>query len=138
MLKKLIAIDYGKKRIGLASGQTITKTANPLKAISAKDGEPNWIDLDNTIKQWKPTHIVLGLPIDAKGEHTEITKVVLIFQEKLAARYPNIPVHLINEAYTTREARWQLEATKGKNVNHIKVDSLAACIILESWMENNT
>ncbi len=138
MLKKLIAIDYGKKRIGLASGQTITKTANPLKAISAKNGEPNWADLDSTIKQWKPTDIVLGLPIDAKGEHTEITKIVLDFYEQLKARYSGIDTHLINEAYTTREARWQLEATKGKNVNHIKVDSLAACVILESWMENNT
>ena len=47
------------------------------------------------------------------------------------------PVHLINEAYSTREARWRLESVKDKKVSHIKVDALAACVILETWMSEN-
>ncbi|MDE4938546.1 Holliday junction resolvase RuvX, partial [Francisella tularensis] len=46
-------------------------------------------------------------------------------------------VHLINEAYSTREAIWRLEEVKSKKVSHIKVDDLAACVILETWMSEN-
>ena len=136
MLKTFIAIDYGKSRIGLATGQNITKTANPLKTISAKSGEPNWQELDKVIKSWRPTDIIIGLPIDTNNQHTEITKAVINFAKAIKERY-QCPTHYINEAYSTREARWQLSNTTKKNINHLKVDSLAACVILESWMENN-
>ncbi|MFT6834724.1 MAG: putative Holliday junction resolvase [Francisellaceae bacterium] len=136
MLKQLICIDYGKRRIGLASGQTITKTASPLQAISAKFGLPDWTALDKVIKTWNPNYIIIGLPIDTNGEYTKITKDVEVFGTAVNERY-SAKVHYMNEAYSTREARWQLEKTTNKSVNHLKVDSLAACVILESWMENN-
>lgn len=131
--KRLLAFDFGLKRIGIASGQLITKTATPVTTIQCPTKEPNWKEIDKIVQTWRPTDIIVGLPIDAYGEITEITKLTQAFSEKVKKRYQK-PVHLIEETYSTREARWQLEGIKNKKINHLKVDSMAACIILETWM----
>ncbi|GAB4223026.1 MAG: Holliday junction resolvase RuvX [Francisella sp.] len=136
MFKSLIAIDYGKARIGVASGQMITKTATPIGSVEAFDGVPNWIELDKIIKNWNPSDIIVGLPLDTNNFETDITKEAKDFAKEVEKRYKK-NVHLVNEAYSTREARWRLEEVKNKKVSHIKVDALAACIILETWMNEN-
>jgi putative Holliday junction resolvase len=136
MFKALLAIDYGRARIGIASGQMITRTASPIGTVEAYDGVPNWIDLDKVIKRWNPSDIIVGLPLDTRGLDTDITRDARKFAIEVEERYKK-PVHLINEAYSTREARWRLESVKDKKVSHIKVDALAACVILETWMSEN-
>lgn len=136
MFKVLLAIDYGRARIGVASGQMITRTASPVGTVEAYDGVPNWIDLDKIIKRWNPSDIIVGLPLDTKGLDTDITRDARRFAIEIEERYKKI-VHLINEAYSTREARWRLESIKDTKVSHIKVDALAACVILETWMSEN-
>ncbi|MCF6767723.1 Holliday junction resolvase RuvX [Thiotrichales bacterium 19S11-10] len=136
--KRLLGFDFGLKRIGIATGQLITKTASPLDTVeSSNDNRPNWQKIDQIIKKWRPTDLVVGLPIDTFGKETDITIKAREFANDLSSRY-NKPTHLIEEAYSTRQARWQLEETKGKTVNHLKVDSLAACIILETWMNEQS
>lgn len=136
MFKSLVAIDYGRARIGLASGQMITKTATPIGTVPAYDGEPDLHELDKIIQRWNPTDIVVGLPLDTRGLDTDITKDARAFAKLVEERY-NKPTHLINEAYSTREARWRLEEVKQKKVSHLKVDAMAACVILETWMAEN-
>ncbi|QIV96058.1 putative Holliday junction resolvase [Allofrancisella inopinata] len=136
MFKALLAIDYGRARIGLASGQMITKTASPIGTIEAYDGKPNWFELDKVIKRWNPSDIIIGLPLDTKDLDTDITRDTRNFAKEVEDRYQK-NVHLINEAYSTREARWRLESVKNKKVSHVKVDALAACVILETWMSEN-
>lgn len=130
---KLIGLDYGKSRIGIASGQMITKTATPIATIAAKQGEPEWHELDKVIKQWRPSDIIVGLPIDAKDQETKITEEARVFAQKIELRYQK-PVHLISETFSTREARWRLEEVQNKSNRHLKVDAFAACVILETWM----
>lgn len=130
---KLIGLDYGKSRIGIASGQMITKTATPIATIAAKQGEPEWHELDKIIKQWRPSDIIVGLPIDAKDQETKITEEARVFAQKIELRYQK-PVHLISETFSTREARWRLEEVQNKSNRHLKVDAFAACVILETWM----
>ena len=130
---KLIGLDYGKSRIGIASGQMITKTATPIATIAAKQGEPEWRELDKIIKQWRPSDIIVGLPIDAKDQETKITEEARAFAQKIELRYQK-PVHLISETFSTREARWRLEEVQNKSNRHLKVDAFAACVILETWM----
>lgn len=131
--KRLLGFDFGLKRIGVASGQLITKTATPIGTINCPDKTPNWHEISKLIEKWRPTDIIVGLPIDAHGEETEITKLSRLFSDELSKRYQK-PIHLVEEAYSTREARWKLEEVKGKKINHLKVDALAACVILETWM----
>ncbi|WP_235842366.1 Holliday junction resolvase RuvX [Cysteiniphilum halobium] len=132
-MHKLIGLDFGKSRIGIASGQMITKTATPLTTIAAKQGQPQWHELDKIIKQWRPSDIIVGLPIDAKDQETKITEEARVFAQKVALRYQK-PVHLISETFSTREARWRLEEVQNKSNRHLKVDAFAACVILETWM----
>ncbi|WHN65313.1 Holliday junction resolvase RuvX [Cysteiniphilum sp. QT6929] len=134
---KLIGLDYGKSRIGIASGQMITKTATPIATISAKQGEPEWHELDKIIKQWRPSDIIVGLPIDAKDQETKITEEARVFAQKIELRYQK-PVHLISETFSTREARWRLEEVQNKSNRHLKVDAFAACVILETWMNEQS
>ena len=136
MFKALLAIDYGRARIGIASGQMITKTASPIGTVEAFDGVPNWIELDKVIKRWNPSDIIVGLPLDTRDLDTDITRDARKFAIEIEERYKK-PVHLINEAYSTREARWRLESVKDKKVSHVKVDAIAACVILETWMSEN-
>ena len=136
MFKALLAIDYGRARIGIASGQMITKTASPIGTVEAYDGVPNWIELDKVIKRWNPSDIIIGLPLDTRDLDTDITRDARKFAIEIEERYKK-PVHLINEAYSTREARWRLESVKEKKVSHVKVDAFAACVILETWMSEN-
>ena len=58
----LLALDFGLRRIGVASGSTITQTASPLQTIAAQDGEPDWTALDALIREWLPAILVAGLP----------------------------------------------------------------------------
>ena len=132
----LIAIDFGRARIGIASGQMITRTASPVGTVEAYDGVPNWLELDKIIKSWNPSDIIVGLPLDTQDFETDITKDAKLFAKEVENRYKK-NTHLINEAYSTREARWRLESVKNKKVSHIKVDALAACVILETWMAEN-
>lgn len=136
MFKRLIGIDYGKSRIGIASGQMVTKTATPITTIAAKNGVPDWQQFDQLIKRWRPHEIVVGLPIDTRDQETAITKEVRYFAKIIEERYQK-PTHLITEAFSTREARWRLEEAQQKPNSHLKVDALAACIILETWMNVN-
>ena len=128
-----MGIDYGKSRIGLASGQMITKTATPIGTVKAKDGEPIWHELDAMIKKWNPSDIIIGLPIDTNDLETDITKAARNFAKAVETRYQR-QIHLISEIFSTREARWRLETVKQKAVSHLKVDAMAACVILETWM----
>ena len=136
-MRKLLGIDFGNSRIGIASGQMITKTATPIATIMAKKGKPQLDELDQLVKQWRPSDIIIGLPIDAKDQETKITEQARIFAKEIKLRYQK-PVHLISEAFSTREARWRLEEVKSKPIRHLKVDALAACVILETWMNEQT
>ena len=133
MLKRIIAFDYGKSRIGVASGQTLTKTASPLTTIRSLNGEPNWEEIQKVINKWSPDIIVVGLPLDMNEEETDSTKYAKKFGEDVNNRF-NISVSFIDEKLSTREARWRLENMTKKTARHIKVDAIAACIILETWL----
>ncbi|MFZ9034895.1 MAG: Holliday junction resolvase RuvX [Francisellaceae bacterium] len=134
--RRLIGIDFGQARIGIASGQMITKTATPVTTIDCYEGKVDWQQMDQLIKKWRPSDIIIGLPIDTNDLETDITKAARAFANDMKSRYHNTNIHLINEAYSTREARWRLETVKQKAVSHLKVDALAACVILETWINN--
>jgi putative holliday junction resolvase len=136
MLKKVLAFDYGKSRIGVASGQTLTNTASPLTTIRCINGKPNWKEIKKIIDKWKPNEIIVGLPLDMNEEETESTKMAKAFGQEMQSNF-NIPVSFIDEKLSTREARWRLEDGTQKSVRHIKVDAIAACVILETWMNQN-
>ena len=129
----LLGFDFGTKRIGVAVGQTVTKTARPLCTIHAKNGEPQWNELNKIIKTWQPNAIIVGIPLNMDGTEQLLTQRAKQFANSLQEHY-QIPVHGIDERLTTKNAREQLFSKGGyKALQKGQVDSVAAQLILETW-----
>lgn len=133
----LLAFDYGTRKIGVAVGQTITGTATPLPEIKARDGVPDWATLEKLLREWKPDACVVGLPFNMDGTESEMSTRARRFANRLHGRY-GLAIHLVDERLSSREARdigRGQAALAGKTFNERKhVDSVAAQVILESWL----
>ena len=80
---QIISFDYGTKKIGVAVGQTQTKTASPLNVIFNKKNKINWDAIIEIIEEWKPELILIGMPLNMDGTDSEIMKRVVNFKKKL-------------------------------------------------------
>ena len=135
--KVIIAFDFGLKHIGVAIGQEITSTAQTFRSLQANNGEPDWNILDILIKEWNPKLFVVGNPLNMDGSDSEMKKKSDKFSNLINRRY-NIPVELIDERLTTREAKDRLRSAKD-NLIPVSADThqISAQIILESWFSEN-
>ena len=126
----LLAFDYGEKHIGVAVGQTLTGTANPLETVRVTRSHPDWSAIARIVKTWQPGALVVGLPLNMDGSEQNVTRRARRFGNQLVGRY-RLPVHLVDERLTTREARDRLGSTgRAASDDH----PVAAQIILESWL----
>ena len=126
----LLAFDYGDKHIGVAVGQTLTSTANPVGTVRVTRASPDWNAISRMVKAWKPDALVVGLPLNMDGSEQTVTRRARRFGDELLGRY-HLPVHLVDERLTTREARDRLAAEgRAGSADH----PVAAQIILESWL----
>ena len=132
--RTLLGFDFGTKSIGVAAGQEITGTAAPLEALKAVDGIPDWDRVAALFEQWQPGQVVVGLPLNMDGTEQQVTFAARKFANRLHARF-RVPVATCDERLTTADARARLFELGGyKKLDKQKVDSVAACLILESWM----
>lgn len=135
--RTIIAFDFGTLSIGIAIGQEITATARPLTAIKAKDGKPNWLEIEKILQEWQPELAIVGLPLNMDGTEQPISNQARKFANRLHGRF-GIQVTLHDERLTTIEARAQLFNQGGyRALNKSKIDSISAVIILESWFEQH-
>lgn len=132
-----IGFDFGFKRIGMAVGQRLTCTASPLATINATHGVPDWDLLKQQILQWRPEGFVVGLPTCIDDKELYTTSASRRFAKALQKRFL-LPVYLVDERLSTVEARAYLFAEGGyRNIKKSEVDSIAACIILERWLQES-
>ncbi len=129
----VLGFDYGLKRIGMAIGQSITGTAAPLETLNVYAEKIDWPSCDRLFNSWKPTHLVVGLPIPERNIDQTLLKAARELAVTLAKRYAR-PVYGVDESFTTRMARQYLQERHGKSANHLKVDGIAACLIVESFL----
>ncbi len=135
----IMGFDYGTRKIGIAVGQLITKTANPIAIISARDGVPDWSEIEKLILEWQPAQFVIGLPLNMDETESEMSQRSLKFARRLTGRF-NIPHHTIDERLTSREARSLHESHSSTrrapaDRSRDEIDDIAAQIILESWLK---
>tara|TARA_B100001245_G_scaffold224791_1_gene198851 strand:+ start:583 stop:1008 length:426 start_codon:yes stop_codon:yes gene_type:complete len=135
--KVILAFDFGLKHIGVAIGQEITNTAQTFFSLDAKNGEPDWSQLDPLVKEWNPKLMVVGNPLNMDGSDSEIKKNSDKFSDLINKRY-NVPVELMDERLTTREAKARLKSEEGSFISTGKdTHQIAAQIILENWFSEN-
>jgi putative Holliday junction resolvase len=122
------------KNIGIAVGQELTATANPLTAIKARDGIPDWSQIEKLLKEWQPDLLIVGLPLNMDGTEQEMTAAAKRFGNRLNGRF-NIPVEWQDERLTTYEALDQMGIrSKMDSRQRSDVDQLSAQLILQSWL----
>ena len=135
--KVILAFDFGLKHIGVAIGQEITNTAQTFFSLDAKNGEPDWSQLDPLVKEWNPKLMVVGNPLNMDGSDSEIKKNSDKFSDLINKRY-KVPVELMDERLTTREAKARLKSEEGSFISTGKdTHQIAAQIILENWFSEN-
>lgn len=128
-IKTFLCFDFGTKRIGVAVGQSVTKTANPLKTVKNKNNKPDWYDVEQLIKEWQPDVLVVGVPFSKTNRAQDMVLASERFMRQLHGRF-HLPVYSIDERLSSFEA---IQRT-GRTTN---LDPVAAQVILETWFTEN-
>jgi putative Holliday junction resolvase len=138
----LFGFDFGMKRIGVAVGQTVTKTARPLQTIQANKGVPEWNTLTKLVNKWRPDALIVGIPLNMDGTEQPLTLAAQKFADSLRDRF-KLPVYGMDERLTSVEAKAGVFNEGGyKALKNAEIDSVAAQLILQNWLaqidENET
>ena len=119
-----LAFDFGTRRIGVATGNGLTRSAQPLCSL-ASAGPASALDaIARLVAEWRPDALVVGVPLHPDGAPHANTRRALRFARQLQGRF-RLPVHEVDERYTTTEAR-----ARGAQ----DLDAAAAAIILEQFL----
>jgi putative Holliday junction resolvase len=134
-----LGFDFGNKKIGVAVGQTITSTASPLQTMRSINQNPDWRMISRLIQEWQPIGIVVGISRQDDGADNLITPRMLKFCRQLEGRY-QLPVFQQDEAFSTFEAKQLLfdEVSVSASKLWEVQDQLAAQLILQSWLNDNS
>ena len=135
---RILAIDYGKRRTGLAVTDMLRITANPLLTIDTS-GLLAWL-VDYTRREQVDT-IVIGYPRQMNGLESETVPALRACEQQIRSKLPDIPVVEFDERFTSVLAHQAMIAggmKKKDRQNKMQVDKLAACIILESYLDSQS
>ena len=135
MSRRVIGIDLGTRRIGVAITDALAMTAQPHATIDRHGGQRDLDAIATLVRDFDAERVVLGLPLSPEGEVGRAAKSVQAFAERLRAALA-VPVDLIDESFSTVEAedvllRADLSRARRKQV----VDRVAAAVILQRWLE---
>lgn len=135
--RSVLGFDVGRRRIGVAVGNTISASATAIAVVSARDEGPDWDAVDGLVRQWRPDRLLVGDPLTLDGEVQAITRHARAFAEQLRARF-GLPVEMVDERSSSREADARFaERRRGgtaRRKDAAVLDAVAAQIIVERWL----
>ncbi|UOQ73039.1 Holliday junction resolvase RuvX [Hymenobacter cellulosilyticus] len=133
---RILAIDYGNKRVGLAVTDPLQLIATPLETIHSQD----LLTYIKTLHAREPlSALVIGMPKTLLNEATDSTSAVVGVVRRLRKDFPEVPVHEIDERYTSRMAHAAMLAgglSKKDRRDKATVDKVSATLILQSFLES--
>lgn len=135
----VLAFDFGRRRIGVARGDTLTCTAAPLATLNHRDDGPDWPAVDRALRTYGPAQLVVGAPYNDDGSPGSLAADADAFATALAERY-GLPVARVDERYSSTAAQSMLREQRAsgqrrRTVRKGDIDSAAAAIMLTSWLE---
>jgi putative holliday junction resolvase len=122
-----LAFDFGLKRTGVATGNSLLRQASPLTTIRA-EGDARFAPIAQLITEWQPDALVVGIPVHPDGAPHDNTRRAQRFARQLHGRF-GLPVHAVDERYSTTEA-----AAGGAR----DLDAASAAVILDQFLRNMT
>lgn len=131
----VLAFDFGKKRIGVAIGNSLLSKAQPLITVDSENTEQRFAMIAKLIETWQPVLLVVGLPMHSDGTAHELTHLSQRFARRLAGRF-KIKVILKDERYTSQSASAALRevGVTGRKQKTV-LDQVAAQHILQSFFD---
>jgi putative holliday junction resolvase len=138
----ILALDFGLRRIGIASGDTLTRTAHPRSAVANGPQGPDWTAIERVLADTRPARIAVGEPYNADGSTSPLTAAARRFADELAKR-SSLPVDLVDERWSSQDAEERLREQRAsgerrRRVTREDVDAAAAAVILERWFERHS
>ncbi|MCF6237346.1 MAG: Holliday junction resolvase RuvX [Candidatus Marinimicrobia bacterium] len=132
---RILAIDPGGRRVGLALSDPLRIIASPFETLLVKDNEDAIRQICAVIKEQQVTELVVGMPLRPGAQQSEQAKKVSVFIEALKAKVEQ-PVYTIDESYSSVEAEESLHQM-GRKIGQDKgaVDRIAAAIILKQYLQ---
>jgi putative Holliday junction resolvase len=136
----IVAFDFGLRRIGIAVGDTLTRSAAPHATLACHAGAPDWPAIDRELKKLGPDLLVVGAPYNDDGSPGSIAAAADAFAAELGAR-SGLAVERADERYssTTAQSLLREQRASGQRRRTVKkgdIDSAAAAVLLEGWLEN--
>lgn len=133
----VLAFDFGLKRIGIASGDTLTRQAAPRRAASVGRAGPDWERIAREVRALEPELLVVGAPYNAAGGEGGLSAAVRAFAAELQRRF-TLPVALVDERFSSLEAGAALKELRAsgqrrRRIERGDIDSAAAAVILTRW-----
>ncbi len=139
-LSCFLGFDFGERRIGVATGQSRTLSANPLCVVRNINGRPEWDEIEKVIREWQPAALIVGLPLTDDGSAQRVTGLARSFAKHLRRRY-QLPVHMCDERFSSNEASRIIAENRRhhnrRRAKHEDSDTIAAALILEQWLRLN-
>lgn len=130
----VLGFDFGTRKTGVAIGQTVTGTATPLTTLTSRNQAPDWQGIAELLVAWQPDALVVGLPANMDDSESALGQRARRFARQLEGRF-QLPVWLVDERLTTREARAHL-GSQLKGMSDPRTDSLAAALLIESYFRD--
>ncbi len=134
--QRILAIDFGEKRIGFAITDPLNMFGYPLVTVS--NDNKFWNELSRVISEYKVVKIILGYPLKESGSESTSSKAVLKFKEELEKRI-TLPIELVDERYSSSIARdriIQSVSSKKKRRDKSLLDKNAAAVMLEDYLNS--
>ena len=133
----VLAFDFGLKRIGLASGDTLTRHAAPRPAVASRSAGPDWEAIGREVRALAPGLLIVGAPYNADGTEGRLSPAVRRFAAELQRRFA-LPVEMVDERFSSLEASAALKSRRAsggrrRRVTRQAIDSEAAAVILGRW-----
>ncbi len=131
--RTLIAFDYGLRHIGVAVGQRLIASSNPVGVVKARDGAPDWPAIEKILRDWEPDLLLVGLPLNMDGTDSPMAERARKFARQLHGRFSK-SVELVDERLTSFAAKQtRREQQASTDFGRDTVDAEAACILLQDF-----
>ena len=135
----VVAFDFGLRRIGVAVGQAVTASANPVAAVRNSDAGPDWQAIAIIVTEWRPSRLIVGMPLHEDGSPSEMGEHIKRFIGALQ-RF-ELPVEQVDERYSSLEAGEVLKSERALGlrgrISKEEIDSVAAALIAERWLKKS-
>ena len=129
-----MAFDFGLRQIGVAIGNCLLGTTQPLRVLKAKEGTPDWRAVEDLVNEWRPDLLLVGDPLNMDGSASELCQRARKFSRRLHGRL-GLPVEMIDERLSSFEAKHNSrEQGHRGNFKEQPIDSYAAELILQTWL----